>query len=100
MARPSHKSFNGILATIAVFISVFVVTMWWTRPTPSEVGVPQNVDAQSRLAKTSSIDRHYSGCGAARADGRYNIPASDPGYREFMDGDGDGFACEPYRRSW
>jgi len=47
----------------------------------------------SRLA-----DEHFSGCDAARAAGRENIPAWDPSYRPEMDGDRDGRACEPYRR--
>jgi hypothetical protein len=41
------------------------------------------------------VDQHFSGCNAARAAGRENIPISDPSYREWMDGDGDGWACEP-----
>jgi hypothetical protein len=40
-------------------------------------------------------DLHFSGCREAHAAGRYSIPAWDPSYRERMDGDGDGFACEP-----
>jgi len=44
-----------------------------------------------------SPDQHFRGCDAARAAGRVNIPASDPSYRTFMDGDGDGLACEPWR---
>ncbi|AZS23439.1 excalibur calcium-binding domain-containing protein [Caulobacter sp. FWC26] len=42
-------------------------------------------------------DQHFSGCRAARAAGRENIPSWDPSYRSSMDGDGDGLACEPYR---
>ncbi|PLR21014.1 calcium-binding protein [Caulobacter zeae] len=48
-------------------------------------------------------DQHFSGCNAARAAGRESIPSWDPSYRESMDGDGDGLACEPYRgrsRRW
>ena len=43
------------------------------------------------------VDQHFSGCNAARAAGRENIPISDPSYREWMDGDDDGWACEPWR---
>jgi hypothetical protein len=42
-------------------------------------------------------DQRFSGCKAARAAGRTDIPSWDPSYREWMDGDRDGFACEPYR---
>lgn len=41
----------------------------------------------------------YSGCDAARAAGVAPIHEGEPGYREEMDGDGDGIACEPHRTS-
>lgn len=40
---------------------------------------------------------HWSGCNDARAAGTAPIYRGEPGYREGMDGDGDGIACEPYR---
>lgn len=40
---------------------------------------------------------YYSGCAEVRAAGRAPLYAGQPGYREGMDGDGDGMACEPYR---
>ena len=40
---------------------------------------------------------HWSGCDDARAAGTAPIYAGEPGYRDRMDGDGDGIACEPYR---
>jgi hypothetical protein len=44
---------------------------------------------------------YYSGCNAARAAGAAPIYRGQPGYREEMDGDGDGIACEPHRgRGW
>ena len=39
----------------------------------------------------------WRGCDDARAAGTAPIHAGEPGYREGMDGDGDGIACEPYR---
>ena len=39
----------------------------------------------------------WDGCNDARAAGTAPIYASEPGYREGMDGDGDGIACEPHR---
>jgi hypothetical protein len=41
---------------------------------------------------------YYPGCAAARAAGVAPIYEGEPGYREEMDGDGDGIACEPYPR--
>ena len=59
-------------------------------------GAPQAV---ARLVEAPpAVDHHFSGCNAARAAGFENIPFTDPSYRETMDGDGDGWACEPISR--
>jgi hypothetical protein len=39
---------------------------------------------------------YWQGCDDARAAGTAPIFRGEPGYREGMDGDGDGIACEPY----
>ncbi|RZF60804.1 excalibur calcium-binding domain-containing protein [Sphingomonas populi] len=38
----------------------------------------------------------WGGCNDARSSGTFPIYRGEPGYREDMDGDGDGIACEPY----
>ena len=43
------------------------------------------------------VDQHFFNCRAAHAAGYEDIPRGDPSYREWMDGDSDGLACEPYR---
>ncbi|MBI1406200.1 MAG: calcium-binding protein [Caulobacter sp.] len=48
--------------------------------------------------RTEAVDHHFSGCDEARAAGMSNIPWTDPSYRDWMDGDDDGLACEPHRR--
>lgn len=40
--------------------------------------------------------RYFPNCAAAHAAGVYSIHRGDPGYRERLDRDGDGRACEPY----
>jgi hypothetical protein len=40
--------------------------------------------------------RYYPNCDWAWSLGAAPIKRGDPGYREQMDGDGDGIACEPY----
>ncbi len=40
---------------------------------------------------------YFSGCNEVRAAGLAPLYRGDPGYREGMDGDNDGVACEPYR---
>lgn len=39
---------------------------------------------------------YYRNCDAARAAGAAPMDVGDPGYREALDRDGDGIACEPY----
>ncbi|PZT88244.1 MAG: calcium-binding protein [Citromicrobium sp.] len=39
---------------------------------------------------------YYSGCNDVRAAGKAPLYYGEPGYREGMDGDGDGIACEDY----
>lgn len=40
---------------------------------------------------------HWYRCDDARAAGSAPISRGEPGYREGLDGDNDGVACEPYR---
>ncbi|ASP31770.1 hypothetical protein CHH26_12985 [Qipengyuania flava] len=40
----------------------------------------------------------YRNCREARAAGAAPLYRGQPGYGAHMDGDGDGVACEPYRK--
>ena len=46
----------------------------------------------------SESSAFYRGCREARAAGATPLHRGEPGYRVEMDGDGDGIACEDYRR--
>lgn len=48
-------------------------------------------------ARAPQAGDHWAGCDDARAAGTAPIYVGEPGYRDGMDGDGDGVACEPYR---
>lgn len=52
----------------------------------------------ARRARSPQLGDRWSGCNDARAAGTAPIYRHEPGYRSEMDGDGDGIACEPYRR--
>jgi hypothetical protein len=56
---------------------------WYFRASPQEIA-----------AREASV--YYSGCREARAAGAAPIQRGEPGYRQGMDGDNDGEACEPY----
>ncbi len=53
----------------------------------------QSPDERKRVEDSA----FYAGCNDVRAAGKAPLLAGQPGYREGMDGDGDGIACEPYR---
>lgn len=42
--------------------------------------------------------RYYPNCRTAWAAGAAPIRRGEPGYRSALDGDGDGIACEPWKR--
>ena len=41
---------------------------------------------------------YYDNCRMARLDGASSIRRGERGYRSDLDADGDGIACEPYRK--
>ena len=55
------------------------------------------VSAGVARARAPQPGDYWPGCDAARAAGTAPIYRGEPGYREGMDGDSDGIACEPYR---
>ena len=71
------------LVAMATFLGVYMLIPPPTAETPA-----------SGSAETS---RYYRNCAAARAAGAAPIHAGQPGYRDSLDRDGDGIACEPYR---
>lgn len=60
-------------------------------PSPEEM--PEEADREWTAEADDSV--HYAGCNEVRAAGKAPLLAGQPGYREDMDGDGDGIACEP-----
>lgn len=57
---------------------------------------PIAVKAGLARARQPQPGDQWGGCDDARAAGTAPIYSGEPGYRENMDGDGDGVACEPY----
>jgi hypothetical protein len=70
-----------------------------------EGGIAKVSDAAKAVAVATGMMRarqpqpgdHWSGCNEARGAGTAPIYAGEPGYREGLDRDSDGIACEPYR---
>lgn len=80
------------LTVVAFGAAAFAATLYATAP------AAPGLRAVSEFVEVRTTDQHYSSCNDARADGRENIPRWDPSYRAKMDADGDGLACEPFRR--
>ena len=55
------------------------------------------VSAGIMRARAPAEGDYWSGCDEARIAGSAPIYMEEPGYREGLDGDNDGVACEPYR---
>lgn len=68
-------------AALATFLGVYALT-----PPPAGSAAPE-----------PASDVYYEGCNAVRAAGAAPLYRGQPGYREEMDGDDDGIACEPHR---
>ncbi len=55
--------------------------------------------AGSAPPRSGNMNIYYPNCAAARAAGAAPVHIGQPGYRPELDADGDGTACEPFRRS-
>lgn len=88
-ARQFRKS--DLPLASAVFVLCFGATTYVLTP-----DAPGKNALRAEWEKRTT-DQHYSNCDEARANGHENIATWDPSYREHMDRDRDGLACEPYR---
>ena len=52
--------------------------------------------AERARAEAVMATVHYAGCNEVRAAGKAPLYYGEPGYAEYMDGDGDGVACENF----
>lgn len=59
---------------------------------------PQASAVRQPIASSAPSGVYYRNCNAAWAAGAAPLYRGQPGYRPEMDGDGDGVACEPFRR--
>ena len=62
------------------------------QPAPPAAAPPPPADAAPAPAAPAAL--YFANCAAARASGAAPLRAGQPGYREQMDGDRDGVACE------
>lgn len=94
-------SISGIVAAAALIGGA--AGAGWAFSTPEQQAIA--LDAAKDVAIGAGMMRErapqdgdsWRGCDDARAAGTAPIYRGEPGYREGMDGDSDGIACEPYR---
>lgn len=92
IARKNRKSSTlgqvltalALVAFIAWSEASHLKAAWTTVATP----------AQQAAQIEQSV--YFSNCAEARAAGAAPISRGEPGYRDGLDGDSDGVACEPY----
>ena len=93
--RPSWPAFG--LKVAGVSLVVFLTVLFSDR-LPAALDTAVRFSNGHQRANSPPVGAHYWGCDDARAAGVAPLYAGEPGYRTEMDGDGDGAACEPYRR--
>ena len=94
--RASRKRPPFAVQVVTASITVGLVT-WAATPELSRMWSMATMPQAELEAIEGSV--YYSGCDEARAAGVAPIHRGSPGYRDGMDGDSDGVACEPYRGS-
>lgn len=90
LVKPPRRTDRFGLIVIGVVAAAFAGTLWVLTPEAPGRGQVQS------LVRERTTDQHFANCADARRQGRQNIPRWDPSYRERMDRDRDGLACEPY----
>ncbi len=80
-------SMKEILITVGL-VGAAAVTAWQST-TPATL-------TSTEEAQRIETSVYYAGCHEVRDLGKAPLYAGQPGYREGMDGDHDGIACEPH----
>ena len=86
---------DSFLKTAAPLVVLTAIGVYNLPPMTQEEKAAAAVQAVAAQQVERSV--YYAGCNEVRAQGKAPLYVGDPGYREGMDGDSDGIACEPYR---
>lgn len=92
-ARPESRT---TFIVNALILWAFVAVATWAL-LPRAMSLYQRMTMKPEQIAAIEASAYYPNCDAARAAGVAPIYRGQPGYREGMDGDSDGIACEPYR---
>ena len=86
---------DSFLKTAAPLVVLTAFGVYNLPPMTQEEKATAAVQAVAAQQVERSV--YYAGCNEVRAQGKDPLYAGNPGYREGMDGDNDGIACELYR---
>ncbi len=92
--QPSLRGNAVFVAQVVLGMASIGTISWMAAPRVQSIWFANT----ARTEQVQQVERsvYYAGCNEARAAGVAPIYRGSPGYREGMDGDGDGVACEPY----
>jgi hypothetical protein len=90
-----RKRRSGFLGQVAGMAAIAAAIGWTQAPLLNSAWAQLNVSPEESALVEQSL--YYGGCSEARAAGAAPLYRGTPGYREGLDGDADGVACEPYR---
>lgn len=101
MGSRDHRSAGLLLlGSLAVGAAVGVGSLAVAPDMPAAIvssGTDVAVAPGIRRQREPQAGDYWRECDEARAAGTAPIYAGEPGYRDGMDGENDGIACEPYR---
>ena len=81
----------------AVMLGLAAGYAWSVMPPATAESAPVMSSSAGQTAEDIEHSVYYARCADAWAAGKAPIFRGQPGYREALDGDSDGIACEPYR---
>jgi hypothetical protein len=95
VAMTNNRNLTNVVG-ISIGGSLALAVLVWDMGPQIQSAVSASMVSPDERARIEA-SAYYSGCREARAAGVAPLYAGQPGYREGMDGDGDGIACEPHR---
>ncbi|ATY32980.1 hypothetical protein CVN68_14255 [Sphingomonas psychrotolerans] len=93
---PKRQESRGSFRRTVVSLSLITgAATWLLAPDLKSLWAQSTLSPEALKARETAV--FYARCDEARAAGVAPMRRGEPGYREDLDGDSDGLACEPYR---
>ena len=86
-----------LLAAIVLGLTGGYAWSKWSKPSAAATFNSRDVPSAKPNQTSREIEEtaYYANCDAARAAGKSPLLSGQPGYRDELDPDGDGIACQP-----